>query len=95
MGARGSTLIGAACPDSRLLRFTSLTAKDMSAIRARHKHDLGNAFALGPRQFKMLLQIDERESAALFKDVFDTDRNNLVDAFEVLSCLAILSRVRD
>lgn len=94
MGARGSTLIGAACPDPRLLRFTSLTSKDLTAIRARHKHDLGNSFALGPKQFRMLLQIEEKESAALFKEVFDTDRNNLVDAFEVLSCLAILSRVR-
>ena len=41
----------------------------------------------------MLLQLDEKDAAAIFRDVFDTDRNNLVDAFEAIGCLAMLSKM--
>ncbi len=93
MGARGSTLIGKAQPDSRLLPFTSLDQGDMKAILDRHRHDLGGAFALGPKQFAMLLNLPSPEASSLFKDVFDTDRNSLVDSFEAIGALAMLSKM--
>ena len=41
----------------------------------------------------MLLKIEEKEAQAIFREVFDTDRNNLVDAFEIIGCLAMLSKM--
>ncbi|GMH77728.1 hypothetical protein TrST_g7574 [Triparma strigata] len=93
MGARGSTLIGKAQPEPRLLPFTSNDLADIVSIQKRHRHDLGSSFALGPKQFAMLLQIDEKDSQGIFREVFDTDRNNLVDAFEAIACLAMLSKM--
>jgi hypothetical protein len=50
MGVRGSTLIGKAEPDERLLHFTSWDMANIVALRERHAHDLGMAFALGVKQ---------------------------------------------
>jgi len=94
MGASGSSLIGNASPHPSLLPFTSLNLADVSSILSRHRQDLGGSFALGPRQFALLLNLNEKDSGAIFKDVFDTDRNNLVDAFEILGCAVLLSRVK-
>ena len=61
-----------------------------------HANELGSAFALGPEQF-FLLTLRAAGSRPLskiaFSDVFDTDRNNLVDAYEVLIAMAVLSRM--
>ena len=94
MGAQGSTLIGNASPHPGLLQFTTLTRDDVSLVLDRHRQDLGGSFALGPRQFALLLKLGEKESGMIFKDVFDTDRNNLVDAFEILGCIGLLSRLK-
>lgn len=50
MGLRGSTLIGKAQPDERLMRFTSHDITHIFEVQKRHVHDLGSAFALGPKQ---------------------------------------------
>ncbi|GMI46662.1 hypothetical protein TrCOL_g1613 [Triparma columacea] len=91
MGVRGSTLIGKAQPDERLLHFTSWDMAGIIALKERHAHDLGHQFALGVKQFAMLLELDENDAKSIFREVFDTDRNSLVDSFEIISCLAMLS----
>jgi Ca2+-binding EF-hand superfamily protein len=93
MGARGSTLVGKAQPDSSLLPYTVSGAGSVSSILERHRHDLGGAFALGPKQFAMLLAIPEKEAVAIFRNIYDTDRNSLVDAFEVIGSVAMLSKM--
>ena len=47
-------------------------------------------FALGRRQFASLLQEGEGEGDSLHI-LFDTDKNGLVDAFEVIAALTMLS----
>lgn len=93
MGAQGSSLVGSAQPNPALLQFTSLTASNVAQILDRHRQDLGGAFALGPRQFNLLLDLDAT-SKTIFSSIFDTDRNSLVDAFEAIGCMILLSRIR-
>ena len=63
-------------------------------MHTRHFHDLGGKFALGPRQVAMLLGIDEEQAHPIFGDIFDTDKNQLVDAFEIIGAMAMLSHER-
>ena len=93
MGARGSTLIGKAQPAPSLLPYTSLDVTAINDVLSRHRHDLGGAFALGPKQFKMLLKVPDKEATEMFRNIFDTDKNSLVDAFEVIGSLAMLSQM--
>jgi hypothetical protein len=53
MGVRGSTLIGKAQPDERLLHFTSWDMAGIIALKERHAHDLGHQFALGVKQVRI------------------------------------------
>ena len=60
-------------------------------LRSRH-HDPDpfiHRFALGRRQFASLLQ--ENEDGDNLHILFDTDKNGLVDALEVIAALTMLS----
>ncbi|CAM9229107.1 unnamed protein product, partial [Heterosigma akashiwo] len=60
-------------------------------MKARHHHDLAGTFALGPRQFCILLGLNEEKGVPLFRKIFDTDKNNLVDAFEAMGAITVLA----
>ncbi|GMI23803.1 hypothetical protein TeGR_g13527 [Tetraparma gracilis] len=93
MGARGSTLTGKAQPDPDMLPHTSRSIADVRTMLERHRHDLGGAFALGPKQFALLLNLPEKDASKIFREIFDTDRNSLVDAYEAIGSLAMLSKM--
>ncbi|KAJ1460918.1 hypothetical protein M885DRAFT_494873 [Pelagophyceae sp. CCMP2097] len=93
MGARGSTLQGRADVEPRVRGFTAYDTKEIDELLLRHKHDLGGRLALGPKHAKVLLGLDPNTAASIFADVFDTDRNKLVDAFELISALILVSRL--
>lgn len=93
MGGKGSTLTGKATVDERLMRFTGWGKDELKAMATRHFHDLGGKFALGPRQVAMLLGVDEEVAHPIFGEIFDTDRNQLVDAFEIIGAMAMLSKL--
>ena len=91
MGANGSNLVSKATVDKSLKRFTAWGKEEIMSMRVRHFHDLGGRFALAPRQFAALLDTSENEARGIFHNTFDTDRNGLVDALEVLASMAMLS----
>lgn len=91
MGANGSNLVSKATVDKSLKRFTAWGKEEIMSMRMRHFHDLGGRFALAPRQFTTLLDTSEKEGKDIFYDTFDTDRNGLVDALEILASIAMLS----
>ncbi|KAH8060275.1 calcium-dependent cysteine-type endopeptidase [Aureococcus anophagefferens] len=91
MGVRSSTLTGRSVVDERLRRFTAWDDKRVEKMQLAHVHDLGGRLALGPKHFVVLLKLDEEEALPIFHEVFDTDKNGLVDAFEVMSAVIVLS----
>jgi len=93
MGANGSMLLGRAIVQKEMLSFTTWNKKKIELMRTRHHHDLAGTFALGPRQFCILLGLSEEAGVPLFRSIFDTDKNNLVDAFEAMGSVAILANI--
>ena len=91
MGANGSNLVTKATVDKSMKRFTAWGKEEVMNMRMRHFHDLGGRFALAPRQFAVLLDTSENEAKGMFHNIFDTDRNGLVDALEVLASMAMLT----
>jgi len=96
MGIGRSSLNSKIVPHRSLQPFTAWGAEEVHRMLSFHANELGSAFALGPEQF-FLLTLRAAGSRALsktaFSDVFDTDRNNLVDAYEALIAMAVLSRM--
>lgn len=93
MGASWSCPIGTARPANRLMSFTAWHASDLAHALRRHRQDLGGRLALRKQDFSYLIGATSGDaaSASMFVEIFDTDRNGLVDAFEVLCALALLS----
>uniref|UniRef100_A0A7S1XT22 Calmodulin n=1 Tax=Phaeomonas parva TaxID=124430 RepID=A0A7S1XT22_9STRA len=91
MGHKGSSLRGAASVHPELLPHTKLTAQEVMAMRLRHQHDLGGSFALTKDKFAVLTNLEEDDASQLFWHIFDTDKNNLVDAFEMQISFCLLS----
>ena len=88
MGANGSSLAGKANVHTKLQPFTSWSREDILAMRTRHFHDLGGRFALSVRQFATLLNVTDEVARDLFHGLFDTDKNSLVDALEIIGASA-------
>lgn len=84
-------LLGRSKPRQELLRFTTWNKAKIDLMRERHQHDLAGTFALGSRQFCILLGIGEDEGFLIFREIFDTDKNNLVDAFETMAAVTMLA----
>ena len=47
MGARGSSLVGKAVVDEKLMPYTSYGKRDILEVRLRHLHDLGGRYGFG------------------------------------------------
>mmetsp|Transcript_106492 Transcript_106492/g.308705 ORF Transcript_106492/g.308705 Transcript_106492/m.308705 type:complete len:250 (-) Transcript_106492:75-824(-) len=91
MGANGSSLVGKASVHRRLAPFTTWGKEEVFSMRTRHFHDLGGRFALSVRQFASLLDMTDDDARDIFHGLFDTDKNLLVDALEVIGAFAMLS----
>jgi hypothetical protein len=91
MGIAGSITAKAALRPS-VLAYSKWGAPQLSAAMLRSKHELNSTFALREQDFVFLLgrrDCDISGAKDMFKHVFDTDSNKLVDKLEVL-CVLIL-----
>lgn len=93
MGVRASTLVGRSVVDERLRGFTQYDEKRIETMLIAHRHDLGGRLALGPKHAIVLLRLPEGDTLPIFHEIFDTDKNGLVDAFELMSAVMMLSRM--
>ena len=93
MGVRASTLVGRSVVDERLRGFTSYDENRIKSMLIAHRHDLGGRLALGPKHAIVLLRLPEEDVLPIFHEIFDTDKNGLVDAFELMSAVMMLSRM--
>eukprot|EP00903_Cladosiphon_okamuranus_P013365 g12456.t1 len=92
MGLDWSAPPGRADFPPNLLPFTVWGKDDLRMLKIRHA-SLGGKYALQARHFAKLLAADSSTSDHIFNAVFDTDANGLVDAFEAMCALALLSSV--
>ena len=92
MGATASSLLGRCKVHDALLPYTVWDYDKVKRMVDRHQHDLGGCFALSPHQFMVLVgEVDMKKTDAIFYDVFDTDKNNLVDAYEIIGSITVIS----
>ena len=82
-------LVGKAVVNKCLMRFTAWGKEEIRALRLRHCHDLGGRFSLGRDQLSSLV----RQSSDTLHTIFDTDRNQYVDASEVMAAFVMLSKL--
>ena len=83
-------------PNQKLMPFTAWSRDHVFKMLQIHANDLGDAFAIDASQFHILTMGatgSRNASTAAFDDVFDTSSTHLVDAYEVLIGLAMLSRM--
>ena len=101
----GNSLLGKANPtEAAFTCFSSWTLKEVDEMYNRYKHDLGGLFALNNKQFEVLIGLrkviyieedivsQHRKAKRMFK-YFDTDNNRLVDAYEVMCGITLLSTI--
>lgn len=77
-----------------LLPYTKWGAPQLQAVLLRSRHELADTFALRSQEFVFLLgrrDIDVAGALDVFKNVFDTDSNKLVDKLEVMCVLCLAS----
>ena len=95
MGVGGSNLQGKArvAPPLCLLGLTAFRRPALDSMWRRFR-GMGSVFALDQATFGKLLEMDKDAGAMqLFLDIFDTDANGLVDAYEVMAGLALASQM--
>ena len=94
MGANGSSLAGKAslAPSLRLHGLTSARLLQVDAMFDRFR-GMGSTFALGLAAFENLTSLEGVAARQIFREIFDTDRNGLVDAYEVMGCLTLCSQL--
>lgn len=95
MGATGSYTAKATI-DPLLYPFTKWATKDVTLFIQRGQYDLPETFALRKHEFDYLIGVENLSFTALrdlFKEIFDTDNNGLVDKFEVMCIILMTSKV--
>ena len=93
MGATGSTTRKAAIRDT-LLPFTKWSSREMKGLHDRSQLTLSDTFALRFAEFEFLLGREQTAfttSRDMFHEVLDTDKNRLVDKFEGVLLITLLS----
>ena len=76
--------------------FTTWTNVDMKMFLMRGIQELAESFALRRYEMEFLLGknlVDFKTCRSLFNDVFDTDKNQLVDKFEVMCMVCLASKM--
>lgn len=95
MGNSGSYTAKATIKPS-LFVFTKWGSKEIKEFLFRGQQELPETFALRKHEFEFLLgqdMVDFNTSRALFNDIFDLDKNSLVDKFEVMCIVCLTSQV--
>lgn len=95
MGNSGSYTAKATINPS-LFVFTKWGTPEIREFLNRGQQELPETFALRKHEFEFLLgqeMVDYNTSRALFNDIFDLDRNSLVDKFEVMCIVCLTSKV--
>ncbi len=93
MGITGS-ITAKAYVDPILKQFTTWGDKELNELFRRSKFHLSDTFALRYHEFTFLLgreQIGYSVARPMFDKIFDKDANELVDKFEVMCVLVMLS----
>ena len=93
MGQTGSFTRKAAIAPS-LLDFTKWGRQEMKDFYHRSQYELSETFALRQTEFEFLLGrnlINFSVARELFENMLDTDKNKLVDKFEVMLLVTLLS----
>jgi hypothetical protein len=81
--------------DTNLFVFTKWGTPEIREFLARGQHELPETFALRRHEFEFLLgqeMVDFTTSRTIFNDIFDLDRNQLVDKFEVMCVVCLISK---
>ena len=79
-----------------LFVFTKWGTSEIKEFLSRGQNELPETFALRKHEFEFLLgqdMVDFHTSRTLFQDIFDLDRNSLVDKFEVMCVVCLTSKV--
>ena len=94
MGQSGSTTLKGNIP-ALFYPFTKWGKEEMEQLRLRSQLELPETFALRKFEFEFLLGqgrlIDMQVLYDIFDKVFDTDNNKIVDKFEVLCVICLVS----
>jgi hypothetical protein len=94
MGQSGSTTLKGNIP-ALFYPFTKWGKEEMEQLRLRSQLELPETFALRKFEFEFLLcqgrLIDMQILYDIFDKVFDTDNNKIVDKFEVLCVICLVS----
>lgn len=95
MGNVGSYTVKAAIAPE-LYVFTTWGASEMAQFRSRGLEELPETFGMRYAEFEFLLGRDlvkYSNARALFVNYFDTDKNQVVDKFEVMCVVCLASRM--
>lgn len=105
MGAVCSQHGNCAIPDENMLQFTTWDKKQVGEMLERYRRSLYSSFALNVEQTQVLLddskvrggresvndQLNTLQTCLIFKNILDTDQNNLIDGYETVSVVIMLS----
>jgi hypothetical protein len=95
MGASGSYTQKAAI-NSNLFPFTKWGPREIEEFRLRGTRDLADTFALRRAEFDFLIGkalLSLKQLKVLFEEVFDTNSNKVVDKYELMCCVCLLSKL--
>ena len=76
--------------------FTKWGSPEMKALLLKSQFELPETFALRKHEFEFLLGtdlVDFNTLRTLFNDIFDLDKNQMVDKFEVLVVICLTSKI--
>ena len=93
MGITGS-ITAKAYVNPIMKQFTTWGEKELAEVMRRSKFQLSETFALRYHEFTFLLgqyEVGYSVARPMFDKIFDKDANKLVDKFEVICVLAMLS----
>jgi Ca2+-binding EF-hand superfamily protein len=99
MGNSGGTFTAKATISPSLYPFSKWGPKEIQSFLVRGQSDLSETFGLRKHEFEFLVGSNVNEEISfklvrsLFEDIFDTDKNGLVDKFEAMCSIAMVSKL--
>jgi Ca2+-binding EF-hand superfamily protein len=85
-----TSLLGTGTPNEHVLQFESWNAADVLEMMARFR-SCGATMALDLASVAELLGLSPNATRPVFAEVFDTDGNGMVDAYETLGAICLCS----
>ena len=92
MGTNTSSFSGTAEVLQELVHFTKLNKQTADALWERFSNKL-NKFALTLQEYALMLNVSVSEARESFQ-AFDVDSNGLVDAYQTIAGLVLLSSMK-